>query len=513
MPIAPRLSKRKFEARWPAVVVWLLAWYLLWYLDGVLNLGNLAMLLVLASAVAGLWLSAALSVALSSMSVLMFNWFFVEPRYTFSVHLQQDMLLLLTILGVSSVVSYLMVRLRMAADFESQHAQASEQLRELGETLRELTDVTAQGQFLITYLQQNNDCKVTMLILGEDGNSQHFMGEPDSDTMQGLLACAQQCSALGPGTGRHADQTTLFLPMRGRVKAVGAIAHKPDPQHLLTAFKREFLQQIGDLFGLEVERTQTLHIAQEAKNAAKSHVLRNTLLTSVSHDYRTPLANLMGAASVIHDQTSKLSIEKISDLAQTVLDEAQHLNRMTTNTLQLARLDANPLQIKMDWESLHEILGSVLAKARKRYPTRNIVVNVPSYLPLIRCEAILLVQLLDNLIDNAAKYSPESKSIEITAAASKQELVIRVIDEGAGIADAWKEKVFHAFERVHVDQAQADASEDNQLRRGMGVGLAVCMAIAKVHNAKLWIEDRMPQGAVMCFSLPVVKQPNVTAEV
>ena len=513
MPIPPRLSKQKFEARWPAVVVWVLAWYLLWYLDGVLNLGNLALLLVLASAVAGLWLSAALSVALSALSVLMFNWFFVEPRYTFSVNLQQDLLLLLTILSVSSVVSYLMVRLRMAAHLESQHAQASEQLRELGETLREITNVTAQGEFLIKYLQQTHDCKVAMLILEDDGDTHRVSGDPRGDTTQGLLACAQQCSALGPGTGRHEDQTTLFIPMRGRVKAIGAIALQSAAQHVSTHFKREFLQQVCDLFGLEVERAQTLHIAQEATNAAKNHALRNTLLTSVSHDYRTPLANLMGAASVIHDQTSKLSVEKIADLAQTVLDEAQHLNRMTTNTLHLARLDANPLHIKMDWESLHEILGSVLAKSRKRYPNRNFVVNVPNHLPLVRCEAILLVQLLDNLIDNAAQYSPESKPIEIAVGVSNDALVIRVMDEGLGIEDAWKHKVFQAFERVQMDHAQADASEKNQLRRGMGVGLAVCMAIAKVHNAKLWIEDRVPRGTAMCFSLPVTQQPDVKTEV
>jgi len=272
------------------------------------------------------------------------------------------------------------------------------------------------------------------------------------------------------------------------------------------------LQQVCDLFGLEIERTQTLLLAQLAQTEAKSHLLRNTLLTSISHDYRTPLANLMGAASVIHDQAAKLSTEKVSDLAQTVLEEAQHLNRMTTNTLQLARLDASPLNVKKDWESLQEILGSVLSKARKRYQTRHILVEVPNNLPLIRCDAILLVQLFDNLIENAAKYSPEETAIEIKAVVLNDELVVRVMDEGPGISNAWKDKVFHAFERVHAEEAQADASEDNQLRRGMGVGLAVCMAIAKVHDAKLWVEDRLPHGAVMCLSLPVGIQPDLISE-
>jgi two-component system sensor histidine kinase KdpD len=168
--------------------------------------------------------------------------------------------------------------------------------------------------------------------------------------------------------------------------------------------------------------------------------------------------------------------------------------------------------VKKDWESLPEILGSVLSKARKRYQSRRIFVDVSSGLPLIRCDAIMLVQLFDNLIENAAKYSPEDSSIEIKVVATKSDLIVRVLDEGPGISNAWKEKVFHAFERIHAKSVQADASEDNQLRRGMGVGLAVCMAIAKVHDFKIWVEDRLPQGAVMCLSIPIMQQPNVIAE-
>jgi two-component system sensor histidine kinase KdpD len=244
----------------------------------------------------------------------------------------------------------------------------------------------------------------------------------------------------------------------------------------------------------------------------QSHSLRNTLLTSISHDYRTPLANLMGAASVIHEQAARLSIEKIAELAQTMIGEAQHLNRMTTNTLQLARLDAAPLQIKKDWESLQEILGSVLAKARQRFPARVMHVVVPEGLPLIHCDAVLLVQLFDNLLENAIQYSPSDTQIDIHVQAVPQSVEVRVIDQGMGIADAWKDKVFQPFERVHADAAQADATDDRQLRRGMGVGLAVCKAIAKVHGAKLWVEDRQPQGAVLCLQLPVTQQPPVVME-
>jgi two-component system sensor histidine kinase KdpD len=140
------------------------------------------------------------------------------------------------------------------------------------------------------------------------------------------------------------------------------------------------------------------------------------------------------------------------------------------------------------------------------------VVVVPEGLPLIHCDAILLVQLFDNLIENAIKYSPDDTPIDIQVQATANALDVRVMDQGVGIADAWKDKVFQAFERVHADAAQADATDAHQLRRGMGVGLAVCKAIAKVHGATLWVEDRQPHGAVMCLSLPVGQQPDVRGE-
>jgi two-component system, OmpR family, sensor histidine kinase KdpD len=356
---------------------------------------------------------------------------------------------------------------------------------------------------------QDVGCEVSVLLLvNAVADSEHtdsrLMGTAQGQDERGLWACVQQVGAMGPGTGRHDNQATLFLPLRGRTRAFGAVAlHLQAGAAALVPLQRDMLQQACDMLGVEMERTQTLHLAQQAKDDAQSQSLRNTLLTSISHDYRTPLANLMGAASVIHDQAPRLSTDKIAGLAQTVLDEAQHLNRMTTNTLQLARLD---------WESLQEILGSVLAKARGRHPQRRLLVDVPEGLPLIYCDAILLVQLFDNLIENALKYSPEDTPLDIQVQTKPEVLEVRVIDQGMGIADAWKDKVFQAFERVHADAAQADATDANQLRRGMGVGLAVCKAIAKVHDAKLWVQDGDPHGAVMCLQLPVLQQPPVIAE-
>jgi two-component system sensor histidine kinase KdpD len=493
------------KVRWPAIGIWLVAWGLLIELDGTFNLANLALLLVLASAMAGMFLSAISSLLLSAVSVLLFNWFFIEPRHTFAVHLHQDVLLLVSMVGVNTVVSYLMARLRIAAELETAHALAAEQMHQWHESLREATDTASQAQLLQNFLEQKTKHDASVLL----DEPPLFIGNAKAQDQQGLRACMQQFAALGPGSGRHENQTTLFLPIRGQARALGAVAIHRHTLQPVSAQTLQQLQQACDLLGLEIERAQSVQLAQLAKQDAQSQSLRNTLLTSISHDYRTPLANLMGAASAIHDQSNRLSTEKIQALANTVISEAQHLHRMTTNTLQLARLDAAPLQIKKDWESLQELLGSVLAKARQRFPTRDIVVEMPEALPLIHCDATLLVQLFDNLLENAVKYSPDHTAIEIQVQHHASALEIRVIDGGAGISDAWKTKVFQPFERVHDHVAQADASPEHALRRGMGVGLAVCQAIAKVHSAKIWVEDHSPQGTELCLSMPLLPQPDM----
>lgn len=495
------------KASLPALAIWAFAWGLLFELDGTFNLANLALLLVLASAASGMFLSTRLSLFASTASVILFNWFFIEPRYTFNVHLHQDVLLLVTMLGVSTVVSYLMARLRGAADREAKHAHTIAQLHQLSESLREASTPHSKAALLQAYLQSESAHPVSVMLT----ESKEIIGHANAHDQQGLLACVQQFAALGPGSGRHENQPTLFLPVRGHARALGAAAIAHDSMHPIPAAQQQILQQACDLLGLEIERSQSLQLAQAAQQDVQIQSLRNTLLTSISHDYRTPLANLMGAASAIHTQYKRLDPDQVENLSKKIISEAQHLHRMTTNTLQLARLDTASLQLKKDWESIQELMGSVLAQARQRYPQREIEINLSESLPLLYCDAVLLIQLFDNLLENAVKYSPANTPIQIQGWAEKSTIEIRVRDQGMGIPDNWKDKVFQVFERVHAIDTPADASDAHHARRGMGVGLAVCKAIVKVHDAKIWVEDNHPNGTTFCLALPVRSHPPMPA--
>lgn len=358
-----------FAASLAPVLVWGIALVIFYCLDQKLSLGNLALLMVLASAIASIWLSPRLSMVTSAFAVIFFNWLFVSPRFTFIVDLEQDVILLMTILAVSSVVSYLMELARRAADREAKHMLQSQQARE------------------------------------------------------------------------H----------------------------------------------------------------AQSHQLRNTLLTSISHDYRTPLTTVMSAASLIAEQAGRVPSEQLTQLANTILNEAKHLNRMTSNTLQLAKLDSRTVDIKLNWESVEEIIGTVCLRARRNHPDRTIEIFLPDDLPLVLCDAILLDQLFDNLIDNGLRHSSSDKSLHLIAHIEGQVLQILVRDFGSGISDEWKSRVFDIFQRIESPAVPIDGGG----RRGIGVGLAVCRAIAQVHDAFIQITDTEGGGATVTLHLPLSVQPGM----
>jgi two-component system sensor histidine kinase KdpD len=248
--------------------------------------------------------------------------------------------------------------------------------------------------------------------------------------------------------------------------------------------------------GQALQRAQSARVTRQAREEAQSHKLRNTLLAAVSHDYRTPLATILGAASALQEQAERLSVEQRRKLATSIVAEAEQLSRLTDNTLQLARLDAPGLALRLDWESAEELVGAVLRRLRERDPQRRVRARVEPGLPLLRCDAVLLVQLLDNLVDNALKHSGCETPVDIRVRQLPGSVVLAVRDRGPGVAPALRERIFEVFQRGDASAA-----------RGAGVGLAVCRAIARAHGGELVLRPRGHGGASFECRLPVAEQP------
>jgi two-component system sensor histidine kinase KdpD len=235
--------------------------------------------------------------------------------------------------------------------------------------------------------------------------------------------------------------------------------------------------------------------------------VRNALLAAISHDYRTPLAAIMGAGSSLAEQGDRLSVEQRSRLARTIVEESVQLSRLTDNTLQLARLDAPGVHLQLDWESAEEIVGTVLRRMRARDAERRIYARLEPGLPLVRCDALLLAQLLENLVDNALKYSAAPAPIEVVVRRQAGHIVFAVRDRGPGVDAAWRERIFDAFQR-----GERPAGLDDSARRGAGVGLAVCRAIARAHGGELKLMPRGRGGSSFECWLPEQAPPRLEAE-
>ena len=504
-------------ARWPAALAWLVAWIAMFGLDGHIDLGNQALILVLASAVAALWWSPLPSLFACAAGVLAFNYAFVPPRGTFAVGLQQHVLLLATMLAVSWIVALLMARQRKLVATVREHFARTEQLRAFGEALRDVDDPRTRGPMLRDALARLTGTAAALLLpppateAATDAGGCEVLGGADPDQKAGLWLSLSEGRALGPGTGRYEEQPAWFLPMRGRSASFGAALLRIPPDLADAAEAREQAQALCDQMGVALERAGALRAASSAREAAQSQALRNTLLAAIAHDYRTPLATILGAASSLHDQDDRLPQDLRRRLAATIVDEASQLARLTENTLQLARLDSPGIVLSMDWESAEEIVGTVLRRARQRDPSRRVSVRVEHRMPLLYCNAVLLAQLLGNLVDNAMKHCPPDTPIEIDAHCRADRMVIAVEDRGPGVPLPWRSRMFDTFQRIETDPAPGAAETPG--RRGAGVGLALCRAIARAHGGEIGYREREGGGSSFEVELPIRKAPDDAREI
>lgn len=476
---------------WPAPLVWSGFACAIWWLDGRWQLGHLALLLVLGCTVASIWLSATASVLASAVAVTAFNWFLVPPRFTLHVQLHEDALLLVTLLGTSTLISLLTSKLRLYAQIQTEQAQEAERLHQLASQLQHAPDVEGQRQVACRLLGSWFGVPVTLWLNGESPSQE----DPARAAWQ---ASQHEVGAIGPGTGRHESLPILLLPVRAGVHRVGTLML--GSTHPVTAWPERaqlHLQALVRLLGDELQRRQSALHALESQQVLQSQELRNTLLAAISHDYRTPLATIASAASGLLD----VPLASVRAAGRTICEETEQLNRMTSTILQMARLDKSSAPLNPSWESAEELLGVVLAGVRRRHPQRDIQTLVLPGLPLLWCDPVLVVQLLDNLVENALRYSPEHEKVDLQALSHEDGVVLQVLDHGPGIPVHWREKVFNPFVRA-LPQAQADSGFGLSHRRGMGLGLALCQAITRLHQGQLWIDDRPGGGTVVRLKLP-----------
>ena len=490
------------------LAIWLPAWCLLLLLDTHLDLASLSLILVLASAIASLWLPVSVTLLASVIALMAFNWAFVPPRGTFAIDLHQHTVLLLAMLVVNVIIARLMVYLREQSRRAHAYADAAEELRTWSDKLRDADEPHRLVADLYSALERLaggkvSDHPVALVALNRPlpadniASALHKIGTINADQEEALWHCLRSGQALGPGTGHYQELDALYLPLRGRSMTSGAA--------MITGIVSvdEFpamtqAQALCDQMGAALERHHIQQQERQARDQAQAQIVRNTLLAAISHDYRTPLATIMGAASSLDQQGERLSDTQRQQLARSIVDEADRLRRLTSNVLQLARLDAIGDNIQGDWESAEEIVGSVMRRMRSHDPRQRLSAKLDANLPLLWGDSLLLSQLLENLIDNSLKYSPSESPVNVVAYLDKHHLVLAVRDQGTGIAAADYEQIFEVFQRGDHRQSGGVG--------GTGIGLALCRAIARAHGGELEFHATAAGASFEC-RLPLRAQP------
>ena len=469
-------------------------------LDQVLDVRNLA--LVFLMAVLATAVTQGLRPALYSciLGALAFNFFFLPPRYTLTISDPESVLAFFFFLGVAIIASNLTATVQRQASAARQRARTTEDLYLFSKKLAgtgTLDDVLWATAFQLASMLKLR----VVLLLPEDGTIAVKAGYPPDDTLDDAdIAAARWAWEHNHAAGRGADTLPgakrLYVPLRTGRTAVGVIGLDSDRRDgpLLTPEQQRLLDALADQAALAIERVQLVADVDRAKLAVEADRLRSALLTSISHDLKTPLAAILGAAGTLRDYLETLPHEDRIDLLSTVIDESERLNRFIANLLDMTKIESGAMEPNYALHYAGDIVGSALRRAQKILAHHRIEVQMPTEPPMVRVDPVLFEQVLFNLLDNAAKYAPEESAIRLEAWAGIDNIVFRVMDEGPGIPPADLERVFDTFYRVR---------KGDQVRAGTGLGLSICRGFIEAMGGTIAAGNRTDrQGAVFTIRLP-----------
>ena len=467
---------------------------------GVENVDLMFLTAVVAVAVRyGLWPSLLASVAAS----LAYNFFFLPPVYTFTITDPTNVAAFFFFMLIAFVVSNVAGRVRTQADTAIGRIRTTEQLyafsRKLAGTAT-LDDVLWATAYQIALMLKVR----VVLLLPEEGLLTVKSGYPPEDQLdQADLAAANWAWSNDRPAGRGSDTLPgakrLFLPMRtgrGPIGVIGIDNDRTGP--LLTPDQRRLLDALVDQGALAIERVLLVEDMDRVKRTVESERLRSALLTSISHDLKTPLASVLGAASTMRDLAGALSDSEKRDLLATVIDESERLNRFIANLLDMTKLESGAIVPNTALHDLGEIVGSALRRASKILTAHKVELVLAADLPMLQLDAVLFEQVLFNLLDNAAKYSPADTTISIKSQRERDQVMLQIADEGAGIPPDELESVFDKFYRVQ---------KGDHVRPGTGLGLAISRGFVEAMQGTISAANRSDRsGAVLTIRLPVPAQ-------
>ncbi len=493
---------------WWALVAAAICTAIAWFMFDHFDLANLIMVYLLGVVVVAARYGRGPSVLNSFLGVLLFDVFFVPPRFSLAVSDSQYLITFAVMLSVALVIS-------------SMTASIRHQARIAGHRERRIGSLYAMSRELAATRGEENIVRIAVKHLAEVFEAQAVILLPESTgriVYPGDEGAAQSChgsdlsvaqwvydhgQAAGQGTDTLPGGDMVYLPLKAASGMIGVLALLPlNPARIALPEQQRLLETFTSQIALALERVRLAAEAQSTQIKMETEQLRNTLLSAISHDLRTPLAAIMGASSSLIRDSANLNGDARQELVHTIYDEAIRMAGLANNLLDMARLEAGAVVLNRQWQPLEEVVGGALAGMSTRLSNHPVSVRLPHDLPLVEIDSMLIERVFANLLENAVKYTPSGTGIEIFATGERNELVVTVADQGHGIPVGEENRIFEKFHRV--------ASEGNQ--GGAGLGLTICRAIVEAHGGRMWADNRASGGAAFHFTLPLTDPPPIEQE-
>ena len=464
-----------------------------------LDLSNLVMVYLLGVVFVAHKAKRGPAILASVLSVLAFDFCFVPPRFSFSVSDTQYIFTFAVMLFVALIISTLTVQVRLTAEGARLRERRISALHDLSRKLASTLGATTLLESAVAHIADVFDCAVVALLPDARGKLVIRAGkESDFAISAKEQSVAQWAFDLGQIAGRGTETLpsaeALYVPLlvaQGPVGALGVRPHQPDS--LLVPDQLRLLEAFANQTALALERDRLSDEGQRHRLEIETERLRGSLLSSVSHDLRTPLTSIGGAASSLLEQGDTLAPATRRELLQTIHDEAERLARQVNNLLEMTKLEAGRMTVAKEPQPLEESLGAALNRLDKLLDARPLRMHLAPDLPMVPVDAVLIEQVFFNLLENAAKYTPVDTPIDISAHATTDAVTVEIADRGPGFSAGDEERIFEKFYRGSTPRTAP----------GTGLGLAICKGIVRAHGGKMWAENREGGGAVFRFTLPL----------
>jgi two-component system sensor histidine kinase KdpD len=474
--------------------------------DQILPLANLSLVFlfgVLFVAIRyGLWPSMFTSV----LSFVIYNYFFTPPLHVLTIASRDDALTLAFFLIMAFATGQLASRFRDQVESIRRTAKRTGNLYDFSRRIVAAASLDDVAWAVVHHVASTLQCRSLILMPNAEGSLEIISGFPPEDQLsKNDWGAAEWAWHHNQPAGWNSDTLPgarwLFLPLRTAEGAIGlaGVAFDEDKK-LMSADEQQLLDALVDQAAVAIERTNLASDIEDARLLSETEKLRTALLSSVSHDLRTPLVSIMGSATTLSNVGDKLSSDDRAALAHTIQDESERLNRFVQNLLDMTRLGYGVLKPKADWAVLGEIVGRAVKRLERVLLGHNVSTEIAKDMPLIHVDPVLIEQVLVNVLDNAAKYSPPDSPIAVKTFTRDGAAVVQVTDQGIGIPPEEREQVFDMFYRVRAGDKQV---------AGTGLGLSICRGLIEAHGGRIAaLPGEAGRGTTIEFTLPLKEVPE-----